>query len=96
MFLLMGILAKQIVVHGLVQGVGFRFFAQRVGTRTQVVGTVRNCWNGTVEIVVEGEKKNIDEFIKAVEKGPAGARVERLEIRDIDPSGAYRAFLIEG
>jgi acylphosphatase len=94
--LLMGIRAKQIVVHGLVQGVGFRYFTQRAGTRMQLVGSVRNCRDRTVEIIVEGEERSIDEFIRVMEKGPAGAQVEKLEIREIKPSGTYRTFLIEG
>ena len=88
--------AKHIVVHGKVQGVGFRYFAQRTGSRLELAGNVRNCPDLTVEIVVEGESGKVEAFIKAMEKGPSAARVERLEIQDIDPRGDYNAFLIEG
>ena len=87
---------KHIIVYGRVQGVGFRFFVQRVGRRLGLLGAVRNCPDLTVEIVVEGEVGKVEEFIKEVQKGPPVARVERLDIQDIDPRGTYRAFMIEG
>jgi acylphosphatase len=88
--------AKHIVVHGMVQGVGFRWFVQRIGTRLGVTGNVCNLPDSTVEIMVEGDARRIQEFIEAVATGPSLSRVERLEIHDITPSGNYRSFLIEG
>jgi acylphosphatase len=88
--------AKHIVVHGRVQGVGFRYFVQHVGTRLGVVGDVRNCSDSTVEIVVQGSEKKIAEFIKQVEKGPALSRVERVDVVDIPAQDTYNSFSIEG
>jgi acylphosphatase len=88
--------AKQITVHGRVQGVGFRYFVQHVGNRLGVVGNVRNCPDSTVEIVVQGSEKNIAEFVKQVERGPALARVQRVEVVDIPVHDSYGSFLIEG
>ena len=92
----MAVEGKHIIVSGRVQGVGFRYFVQSVGSRLGLGGNVRNCPDSTVEIVVEGESQKIGKFIKDVGKGPALARVERLEIRDVAPSGKYGGFLIEG
>ena len=63
----MTIIAKNIIVHGRVQGVGFRYFVQGKGIRLGLVGNVRNCRDSTVDIVVEGEAEVIADFIKQVE-----------------------------
>ncbi len=92
----MAIESKKIIVHGWVQGVGFRYFVQRIGTRLGLVGNVCNCPDSTVEILVEGDSPHIAEFIKNIQRGPTMARVERLEIQDMPVSGKYTLFLIEG
>jgi len=92
----MSVQAKRIVVHGRVQGVGFRYFVQHVGSRLGLCGNVRNCPDSTVEIVVEGEAEKIAEFLKKVEQGPPLARVLRVDVEDIPAQGKYRSFLIEG
>ena len=92
----MVIQAKHIIVHGRVQGVGFRYFVQRAGTRLGLTGNVRNCPDSTVEIVVEGSAKRIEEFLQEVKEGPPVSWVERLEIHDMPALRNYRSFLIEG
>lgn len=59
---------KRLQAHfsGSVQGVGFRFTAQRLARRFPVTGFVRNLANGKVELVAEGEKKTLQEFLQAV------------------------------
>ena len=91
----MALEAKHIVVHGDVQGVGFRYFVQRVAVRLGIGGNVRNCPDSTVEIVAEGEPDRMVDFVREVRKGPRLGRVDRLEIEDIPPRGNH-AFLIEG
>jgi len=88
--------ARHIVVHGDVQGVGFRYFVQRAAARLGLTGNVRNCPDGTVEIVAEGESDRMADFISEVRRGPRVGRVDRLEIEEIPPGGRYRAFMIEG
>ena len=88
--------AKQVTIHGRVQGVGFRYFVRNVGNRLGLVGDVRNCPDSTVEIVVEGNARKIAEFIKQVEKGPSLAWVQRVDIIDIPVRGTYGSFTIEG
>ena len=88
--------AKQIIVHGRVQGVGFRYHAQHVGHRLGLTGDVRNCPDSTVEIVVEGDAHAVAEFIKQIEKGPPLSRVQRMYVWDIPVKGTYASFLIEG
>jgi acylphosphatase len=88
--------AKHIVVHGLVQGVGFRYFVQGVARRLGLTGDVRNLPDSTVEILVEGEEGPMKEFIQAVRGGPSMAYVERLDIHDMRPNGRYSSFQVEG
>lgn len=92
----MAVHAKQITVHGRVQGVGFRYFVQHVGNRLGLSGNVRNCVDSTVEIVVEGEAGKIADFVKQVEKGPSLAWVRRVEVVDIPAQGTFISFSIEG
>jgi acylphosphatase len=88
--------AKQIIVHGRVQGVGFRFFVQHIGNRLGLTGNVRNCADSTVEIVVEGDAGRIVDFIMQVKKGPSLAWVQRVDVVDVPVQGTYGSFSIEG
>ena len=92
----MDIQAKRIIVHGRVQGVGFRFFVCKAGAKRGLTGDARNCPDGTVEIIVEGNAAEIAGFLKEVEHGPALSRVKNLDVVDIPAQGAYKSFLIEG
>lgn len=92
----MTVCAKHIIVHGRVQGVGFRYFVQNVGRRLGLTGNVSNAPDTTVDIVVEGEACNVADFVKQVEKGPSLARVQRINVLDIPVQGKYGSFLIEG
>ncbi len=83
----MATVAKHVVVHGRVQGVGFRFFVQHVGIQLGLTGDVRNCPDSSVEIIVEGSPAGIAQFLREVEKGPRLARVERLDVSDIEVFG---------
>lgn len=87
---------KHIIVHGMVQGVGFRYFVQRVGQRLGLYGTVRNLPDSTVEIVVEGRANKVEEFVGEVRRGPSLSHVDRLDIRDVPPAGKYSSFQIVG
>ncbi|MBK5260925.1 MAG: acylphosphatase [Thermoanaerobaculia bacterium] len=66
-------------IHGKVQGVGYRFFATRVARRLGLKGTINNTRDGTVEAVVEGEKKTIDEWIEELKEGPRYAEVTKID-----------------
>src|SRR5215467_2185434 len=55
-------IARRFFINGDVQGVGYRFFAQRAAARHQVVGYVRNCPDGTVEAFAEGPATSVEAF----------------------------------
>ena len=87
--------ARRYVVSGEVQGVGFRFFAQRVAAHHQVVGYVRNLPDGRVEAYAEGTPEGIEGFKHDLAAGPQYARVEQVEEVSVEPTGQYPSFRIE-
>ncbi len=88
-------IARKFVIRGDVQGVGYRFFAQRAAARHQVIGYVRNCPDGTVEALAEGSANDVEEFKKDLAAGPRFAAVQQVEEISLDPSGQYSSFRIE-
>jgi acylphosphatase len=87
-------LARQFVVTGRVQGVGFRFFARDVAAREGLHGWIRNRDDGGVEISAEGEVESLDRFERRIRQGPRGARVEQVEVSDLGPTGSDTGFEI--
>ena len=77
------------------QGVGYRFFAQRAAARHQVVGYVRNCEDGSVEALAEGPASNVEAFKYDLATGPQWAVVDQVEEINLEPTGTYSAFRIE-
>ena len=87
--------ARQFLIRGDVQGVGYRYFAQRAAARHQIVGYVRNCPDGTVEALAEGPANSVEAFKHDLATGPSWAVVEQLEEINLEPTGRYTAFRIE-
>lgn len=87
--------ARKFIIKGLVQGVDYRFFAQRSAARHQVLGYVRNLENGDVEAFAEGDAKSVEDFKNDLLTGPVYAQVEEIEETVLEPSGLYSSFRIE-
>jgi len=87
--------ARKFFIKGEVQGVGYRFFAQRAAARHQIVGYVRNCPDGTVEALAEGPPNSVEAFKHDLATGPQWAVVNQVEEINLDPTGTYSAFRIE-
>ncbi|MGA9995613.1 MAG: acylphosphatase [Pyrinomonadaceae bacterium] len=88
-------IARKYFISGEVQGVGYRFFAQRAAAGHQVAGYVRNLSDGRVEVLVEGVPESVESFKHDLATGPNWARVEQIEEINIEPTGAYSSFRIE-
>ena len=71
--------AKRYFVRGIVQGVGFRFFAERVAERLGIAGFVRNRYDSRVEIYAIGTPEQHRALRAELERGPRGASVEQVE-----------------
>ncbi len=81
-----------IVVSGMVQGVGYRYFVYRLAKRMNLTGWVKNLPNGEVEIEVEGQKGIIESFMKELPVGNSSAVVRNIEVNWEKPVGQYRNF----
>jgi len=88
-------IARQFFVDGDVQGVGYRFFAQRAAARHQIVGYVRNLDDGRVEVLTEGPAQRVEAFKDELLTGPRFSSVDNIEELNLDPSGSYSSFRIE-
>jgi acylphosphatase len=75
--------ALRFLVHGRVQGVGFRWFVLREAERRGLRGYVRNLRDGSVEVIAAGKEQALEELGRLLERGPGQARVERVERSDV-------------
>jgi acylphosphatase len=87
--------ARRFLISGDVQGVGYRFFAQRAAARHQVVGYVKNLSDGRVEALAEGSAPQVEAFKHDLATGPRFGHVDHVEELNLDPSGSYSSFRIE-
>ncbi len=82
-------------VYGSVQGVGFRFSTVSTARRLKISGYVRNMPDGSVEVMAEGSPENCTRLLEWLKKGPPGAFVREVKVRDINLSGLYRGFTVQ-
>jgi acylphosphatase len=88
--------AKRFFVSGRVQGVGFRFFAERTAASLGVGGYVRNLSDGRVEVYAIGRAEQIDALRDALQRGPRMSLVDRVDERDAEILQKYaNVFAIE-
>ena len=88
--------AKKFVISGRVQGVGYRFFAERWAEQLGIAGYVKNLWDGTVEVYAIGEPLSLEEFKLHLSEGPRSARVTSVSESDEAVDRRYIHFMIEG
>ena len=88
-------IARKFFISGDVQGVGFRYFAQRSAARHQVRGYVKNLEDGRVEALVEGGTLAVTAFQEDMAAGPRNSRVTHVEEIVLEPTGQYPSFRIE-
>ena len=90
-----GFSAFHAIIHGRVQGVGFRYNTHREARRRRLGGWVRNLPDGTVEVVCEGESKKVRSFAEWLGTGPPGAHVTRIDLNKKQYKGTYIDFSVE-
>jgi acylphosphatase len=88
-------IARRFFISGDVQGVGYRFFAQRAAARHQIVGYVKNLKDGRVEALAEGPGPNVEAFKHDLATGPRFSSIDHVEEINLDPTGLYSSFRIE-
>jgi acylphosphatase len=79
-----------VLVHGRVQGVGFRAWVQHHAELHRLKGWVRNRRDGAVEAVFSGPSKEVEAVLAACRRGPAGARVDTVETAEEGASTVAR------
>ena len=79
-------------MSGVVQGVGYRSFALLQGRAKGLDGYVRNVFDGTVELEVEGSRPEIESLVELLRQGPRAARVIDVDVQWRDFSGEFDGF----
>lgn len=89
-----GVKRVHLIISGDVQGVGFRAWVVDQAQDLRLVGWVKNRDDGTVEIVAEGVRNDLDEFIKACHHGPEVADVVRVDVDWQTATGEFVEFAV--
>jgi acylphosphatase len=79
-------------IHGFVQGVSFRYYTLRHAQGLGLDGFVRNCWDGTVEVVAEGERGAVRRLLSWLQAGPPSADVSKVDHKWEAPRGNLTRF----
>jgi acylphosphatase len=80
------------VVHGRVQGVGYRYFVLGLAARQGLSGWVANQPDGSVRCVAEGPRAALDALLASLRQGPPGARVETVAETWAAATGSFTGF----
>ena len=83
-----------VAVEGRVQGVSFRYFVLENAQRLNLTGWVRNRWDGSVELVAEGTRPNLDNLLAKVRRGPPSSAVLGIKIDWQTATGEFIGFTI--
>ena len=83
------------IVEGDVQGVGFRAFVQRQAVELHLNGWVRNRWDGSVEVLTEGERSRLSKLVDALWRGPGGSHVTQVTHEWQPATVEYKGFAIK-
>ncbi len=86
--------AVKILVSGVVQGVGYRYFIARTAMELDIKGYAKNLYGGDVEIFGEGRTEFLEEFISRAKKGPPHAYVDKAKIDWLEFTNKYNKFEI--
>lgn len=86
--------AVHVIVHGFVQGVGFRYFVLRRAQPLGLKGWVRNLYDGTVEVRAEGPEPQLQQLLELLSQGPRCSRVTHVDLMWFTPTGEFVDFLI--
>ena len=88
-------IAKRVIFSGRVQGVGFRYTCKEIATGFDVLGTVKNLADGTVELEVMGEAEEVDEyFLEITEESPVAHFIKETVVTKIPLLENVKGFTI--
>ncbi len=86
------IVGNTILIEGLVQGVGFRYFVKTNAERYNIKGFVKNMNSGDVYIEAEGTEQTMQEFLQQVKRGPRVAHVRKMTVEKMEVLKNFKKF----
>ena len=86
---------RHVVVHGFVQGVGFRYAVEQAARSRGVAGWVENRADGAVEAVFEGKREDVEALVDVCRRGPRGADVRAVSVVE-EPAEGLAGFRVTG
>jgi acylphosphatase len=86
--------AVRMKIHGIVQGVWFRASTKEEADLHRLSGWVRNTPDGCVEAFAQGPDEAVEKFLQWCRRGPAGARVDRVDVSPAQPETGLQGFTI--
>ena len=80
------------LVKGIVQGVFFRYHTKEAAQKLKIAGTVKNLYNGDVEVYCQGQPEAIHQFEDFLKEGPPAATVNELIKGEADSAQTFNSF----
>lgn len=84
----------QIIISGVVQGIGFRSWIKRHAKQLSITGWVKNRADGAVELVVQGDTASVEQLLKLVHVGPPLAHVDNVSEEQVQNTPLYDDFIV--
>lgn len=85
---------RRYLITGRVQGVGFRYFTLSTARRLGLSGWVRNCADGSVEAMAQGEEPQLKSLESSLRKGPSFGFVDKVDIQDLPTDSGLGPFQV--
>jgi len=85
----------KVIVKGIVQGVNFRYYAQRQAAKFNITGWVKNLPDGSVAAVFEGDEQDVEAMIQWCRRGPPSAQVTELIAQPEEYGGEFSSFSVK-
>ncbi|MFV0338367.1 MAG: acylphosphatase [Chthoniobacterales bacterium] len=86
--------SKKIYYEGRVQGVGFRYTVRRLASGFEITGSIRNLADGRVELIVTGEKNELQEFLIAIRESELAGHIQNEIAEYLNPPQTFKGFQI--
>jgi acylphosphatase len=81
-------------IHGKVQGVSFRYYTRKEAHKLSIRGTVKNLFNGDVEVYAQGDNQALNRFEKFLKTGSSLAHIKSIKKKEIESNKVFRSFEI--
>jgi acylphosphatase len=83
-----------VLILGRVQGVAYRYFAEKYAKTFGITGWVKNLYDGRVEVLAEGNREDVDRFLARLREGPRLALVEDFDVTWEEFTDEFQDFQI--